>query len=130
MSHDPQALSRLGGVGIVFVKDQTDCIYVNLLVKGGPAHRSGQIQQGKAIAPSLRHMSECIPFSRLRKTHGDARNLSWHSPDSPDCLLVMWDAGDLLRYIDGMDLRAAPRSGLPVGSFGCLCVCVLVFACI
>jgi hypothetical protein len=46
MIPDPNPV--LGGVGIVFVRDPTDCIYVNMLVKGGPAHRSGQIQQGQA----------------------------------------------------------------------------------
>ena len=40
------AADRRAGTGIVFVKDRYDDLYVNLLVKGGPAHLSGIIRQG------------------------------------------------------------------------------------
>mmetsp|Transcript_63081 Transcript_63081/g.131121 ORF Transcript_63081/g.131121 Transcript_63081/m.131121 type:complete len:150 (+) Transcript_63081:130-579(+) len=40
---------KMGGVGIVFVKDEQDCLYVNFLVEGGPAHRSGKVQQGDML---------------------------------------------------------------------------------
>jgi C-terminal processing protease CtpA/Prc len=39
----------LGGVGIVFVKDTRNNFLVNLMVRGGPAHKSKQIRQGDRL---------------------------------------------------------------------------------
>eukprot|EP00277_Geminigera_cryophila_P031283 CAMPEP_0173060654 /NCGR_PEP_ID=MMETSP1102-20130122/2734_1 /TAXON_ID=49646 /ORGANISM="Geminigera sp., Strain Caron Lab Isolate" /LENGTH=183 /DNA_ID=CAMNT_0013926941 /DNA_START=58 /DNA_END=609 /DNA_ORIENTATION=- len=39
----------MGGVGVVFVKDKKNNLYVNLMVKDGPAHLSGKIQQGDLL---------------------------------------------------------------------------------
>ena len=46
------AADRRAGTGIVFVKDRYDDLYVNLLVKGGPAHLSGIIRQGCVLSVS------------------------------------------------------------------------------
>lgn len=39
----------MGGVGVVLIRDKSGCFYVNLLVKGGPAHYSGRLQQGDIL---------------------------------------------------------------------------------
>lgn len=38
-----------GGCGLVLVKDKTGCIYVWMQQKGGPAHRSKQIESGDLL---------------------------------------------------------------------------------
>eukprot|EP00283_Hemiselmis_rufescens_P014361 CAMPEP_0173446198 /NCGR_PEP_ID=MMETSP1357-20121228/36049_1 /TAXON_ID=77926 /ORGANISM="Hemiselmis rufescens, Strain PCC563" /LENGTH=113 /DNA_ID=CAMNT_0014412475 /DNA_START=21 /DNA_END=359 /DNA_ORIENTATION=- len=59
----------LGGVGIVFMKDDAEQLYVHCLVEGGSAHQRGCIQQGDLLAfindcdIRGRDPSDCPPLS-------------------------------------------------------------------
>lgn len=95
--------SAPGGVGIVFVRDATDCLYVNCLVRDGPAHRSGVIQHGMIQSghDSLRlHSIHLLMFpGYLEKRH---RRESALCPDLH--ALPLPSPGDILRFVDGVDV--------------------------
>ena len=70
-TEQPINLNAPGGVGIVFIKDLTDCLYVNCMVRDGPAHRSGTIQQGSPRPFLHLHLfgqgcTQCFEIGRAR----------------------------------------------------------------
>lgn len=89
----------------MLIRDKSGCFYVNLLVKGGPAHYSGRLQQGRIPKGKTVHLS----FFNLLALH---RNLPVWLHVSLCSVTRSHHAcktGDILRFVDDLDLRERPH---------------------